>query len=195
MKKIFGLVICCISILKISFSQDYLTKFNGDELKVKVLEVTHNEVKYKKFDNLEGPIFTIMKSELFMIKYQNGSKDIFNEADKQKESTKNPSLNEDEMAEKGKNDAKSFYKGKNSGAGWTATTALLLSPLFGVIPAAICSSNEPNEDNLNAPNKTLMKNSDYNTAYTKQAHKIKKGKVWRSFGIASGVWVILIALL
>ena len=34
-------------------------------------------IKYKKWENLEGPVYNIDKKEVFMIKYSNGSKDVF----------------------------------------------------------------------------------------------------------------------
>ncbi len=61
-----------------SHSQDVITLKTGDELKVKVLEILSDMVKYKKWENLEGPTYTSNKSEIFMIKYQNGTKDVFN---------------------------------------------------------------------------------------------------------------------
>ncbi len=61
------------------FSQDIITKKTGEDISAKITEVTQTEVKYKKFDNLEGPIFSILKSEVLMIRYANGTKDIFNE--------------------------------------------------------------------------------------------------------------------
>jgi hypothetical protein len=50
---------------------------SGDEIQVKVLEVSTDVVKYKKWDNLEGPTYSINKTEIFMIKYKNGTKDVF----------------------------------------------------------------------------------------------------------------------
>ncbi|WP_240773358.1 hypothetical protein [Pontibacter sp. SGAir0037] len=58
-------------------AQDILIKRNGDELEVKVQEITLSEVKYKRFDNLEGPLISIAKQDVFMIKYENGTKDVF----------------------------------------------------------------------------------------------------------------------
>ena len=57
---------------------DNLILKNGDELIVKVLEIGTATIKYKKCNNLEGPIYTIDKSTVFMIKYANGTKDVFN---------------------------------------------------------------------------------------------------------------------
>ncbi len=55
---------------------DILTLKNGEELKVKVLEIGQSEIKYKKCDNQNGPTISIRKSKVFSIKYPNGSKDI-----------------------------------------------------------------------------------------------------------------------
>lgn len=58
-----------------SHAQDIIVFKKGEELKTKVLEVGTKEIKYKKFDNLDGPIFIVKRSEVIMIKYANGTKD------------------------------------------------------------------------------------------------------------------------
>jgi hypothetical protein len=191
MKKIIFYTVITICTLTNSFSQDMITKKTSEDIKAKVIEVTINEIKYKKFDNLNGPLFTLLKSDVLMIRYENGSKDIFNEV--QNTVTANASSND--MSIKGKQDAITNYKGKSSGAGWTAAATILTSPVLGLIPAITCSSTEPSDENLNYKDPELMKNNDYNTAYTKQAHKTKKKKIWTSFGVGSGAWLLLILLL
>lgn len=52
---------------------------NGDIIKAVISEVGVNEVKYKKCENLGGPVYSILKKEVFMIKYANGTKDVFKE--------------------------------------------------------------------------------------------------------------------
>jgi hypothetical protein len=59
-----------------SFSQDVIVMKNGEEVNSKVVEVTQVEVKYRKFENLEGPIYTLPKSDILFIRYQNGTKEI-----------------------------------------------------------------------------------------------------------------------
>lgn len=75
MKKLFILLVTLV-VLNVS-AQDVIVKLNGDELQCKVLEVNKNEVKYKRWSNLDGPTFVEEKSDVFMIKYQNGEKDVF----------------------------------------------------------------------------------------------------------------------
>jgi hypothetical protein len=191
MRKIIFNTVITICTLTNSFSQDMITKKTSEDIKAKVIEVTINEIKYKKFDNLNGPLFTLLKSDVLMIRYENGSKDIFNEV--QNSVTANASSND--MSIKGKEDAITNYKGKSSGAGWTAAATILTSPVLGLIPAIACSSTEPSDENLNYKESELMKNNDYNRAYTKQAHKTKKKKIWTGFGVGSGAWLLLILLL
>ncbi|MCC2547404.1 hypothetical protein LJY25_13190 [Hymenobacter sp. BT175] len=61
-------------------AQDLLTKQNGEEVQVKVLEITPTEIKYKRTDNPDGPLIIVRRSEVFMIRYANGAKDLFNGA-------------------------------------------------------------------------------------------------------------------
>lgn len=62
-----------------SYSQDLIATKKGDIIKAKVLEITTSEIKYKKTDNLSGPTYSFLKSEVFSINYKNGSKDVFSE--------------------------------------------------------------------------------------------------------------------
>lgn len=73
MKKV--LFICCL-LPHLILSQDVIIKTNGEELLSKVIEIDGDKIKYKKHENPEGPIYSITKPEVFMIKYANGSKDI-----------------------------------------------------------------------------------------------------------------------
>jgi hypothetical protein len=80
MKKILLGVIILFS--KFLFAQDMITKTTGEDIKAKVLEVSTTEIKYYKFDMPNGPIYTILKSDVLIIRYQNGSKDIFQTSEK-----------------------------------------------------------------------------------------------------------------
>jgi len=191
MKKSILTTLLSIFTASLCFSQDIITKKSSEDIQAKVLEVTTTEIKYKKFDNQSGPTFTILKSDVLMIRYMDGSKDIFTESP----NTSVANTSADDMQYKGKQDAITNYKGKNSGAGWTAATTIVLSPLFGLIPAIACASSEPSDENLKYKETELMKNSNYNKAYAEQAHKIKKRKIWTNFGIGSGVWLLLLLLL
>ncbi len=50
---------------------------NGDEIPAKVFEIGDTEIKYKKCDNQNGPTYSLKKEDVLMVKYPNGSKDVF----------------------------------------------------------------------------------------------------------------------
>ncbi|MBL7901422.1 MAG: DUF4190 domain-containing protein [Bacteroidia bacterium] len=56
---------------------DMIVFLNGEEVLCRVMEVGTTNVMYKACDNLDGPLFTRAKQNIFMIKYQNGSKEVF----------------------------------------------------------------------------------------------------------------------
>jgi len=69
-------VVFCVSMIS-TFAQDVITLKNGDDIHALVQEIGDVDIKYKKIDNLNGPNYTLKKSEVFMIRYANGSKDVF----------------------------------------------------------------------------------------------------------------------
>ncbi len=193
-----------------SFSQDVITKTDGTDIQAQVLEVGKTEIRFKKWDNLEGPIFTELKSELLMIRYKNGTKDTFAK-ENQKQVPTPPSTVTTQVAtvttpittdtpidnycEKGKSDAKVYYTGQNSGSGSTSAATILLSPLAGSIIYAACFITPPKPENLHYPSVKLYENNDYRTCYTSEAHTIKRKKLGLSIGISSAIWLGLILIL
>jgi opacity protein-like surface antigen len=87
MKKFLAIVLLMAGTAVSTFSQDVITKKNGDEIRAKVVEIGSTDVKYKRFGNETGPTYTLSKSEIFMIKYENGDKDMFNETVKKTNAT------------------------------------------------------------------------------------------------------------
>lgn len=72
---LFACVVCV-------HAQDLITKRDGGNIQAKITEVGQNEIKYKRFDNLDGPIFSIASAEVLSIKYENGEEDVFNQQNK-----------------------------------------------------------------------------------------------------------------
>lgn len=174
-------------------AQDTIVHKSGQSVQAKIIEITPTEVKYKRFDNPEGPLFIDAKSDITMIQYENGTKETSGIETKFAEKSV-PENSSEELYRLGQIDAARYYDGyKASGTG---TLVLgLLSPLAGLIPAIACSSTPPKDANLNYPNSTMINKSDYYDGYTRKAKKIKQGKVWTNWGIALGVNIVAIILL
>lgn len=75
MRKI--LLILSILLSVSAMAQDVILKQNGDEIQCKLIEVGTENIKYKKWSNLNGPTFVEERNDVFMIKYENGEKDVF----------------------------------------------------------------------------------------------------------------------
>ena len=91
-KVLMFLIVCLFPLLAVA--QDVITLKNGDEIQAKVTEVGQTEVKYKRFDNPDGPTYNINKSDVFMVKYQNGLKDVFKD-EQPAQNTNNNGNNDD----------------------------------------------------------------------------------------------------
>jgi hypothetical protein len=64
-------------IITASFAQDTITKFNNEKIIAKILEISPSEIKYKKFNFLDGPTYIDKKSDVKMIVFSNGMKEEF----------------------------------------------------------------------------------------------------------------------
>ena len=62
--------------------QDIIKKKDGSEIKAKVIEITDETVRYKDFDNINGPIYNIHCYSISSITYENGKTDDFQTRDK-----------------------------------------------------------------------------------------------------------------
>jgi len=76
MKKLL-LLLTLSAITIIAFSQDNIVLKNGDEINAIISEVGESNIKYRKFNNQDGPIYTKSKDEIFYIKYSNGEKEMY----------------------------------------------------------------------------------------------------------------------
>lgn len=75
--KIFLGFVSFLYMIPVVQAQDVIIQRNGDELQVKVVEVDADHVKYKRFSNLTGPTYVIRSSDIFMIRYEDESRDLF----------------------------------------------------------------------------------------------------------------------
>ena len=59
-----------------TFAQDVIVKRDGEEIQCRILEVSSNKVKFKQWKNQDGPTFVEKKSDILMLKYENGQKEV-----------------------------------------------------------------------------------------------------------------------
>ena len=76
MRKIFLIL---IYLPFTGFAQDNIILRDGNEIGAKIIEINVDNIKYKKYTNLDGPTYTKKINDIFMIKYENGEKDVFDQ--------------------------------------------------------------------------------------------------------------------
>ena len=62
-------------------AQDTIYKLNGELIAAKILEINQADIKYKRFNLPEGPLFITSRAEIQKIKFANGAVDSFRVAE------------------------------------------------------------------------------------------------------------------
>ena len=65
-----------------AFAQDVITTKDGDDIQAKVIEITETDVMYKKYSNPNGPTYILSKSDILIVRYENGEKEVFKDTPK-----------------------------------------------------------------------------------------------------------------
>jgi len=74
---IFTVVFLLIGICSVA-AQDMIILKDGNMIEAKVTEISKTEIRYKRFEHLDGPTIVIPSSSVLSIKYQNGTYEIIN---------------------------------------------------------------------------------------------------------------------
>lgn len=198
MKKTLFITYFFLSIFN-SFSQDKIYLYSGDYIDAKVTEVGSAEIKYKKYNYQDGPTIVVSISEIVMIIYENGDKDVFAEV---KKANENNSINENtigkssaEMMRVGEEDARIKYTSYKPFWG-TFVPTIIFSPA-GIVTGLIIGLCKPTAGAIKQtnPDSNLIKNPDYLSGYKHKMKQKKWGRVWGGFGIGIAVNVFTYYLL
>ena len=88
MRKIFIISVILCAFVNV-WAQDIIVTKKGEEIFAKVEEIGDTQIKYKKSSHLSGPVYSLLKTEVFMIKYENGSRDVFGTSPQKMDNTAN----------------------------------------------------------------------------------------------------------
>ena len=104
MKHNFYKVIGCLVFILMTapiFAQDIIVTTDAKKIEAQILEVSKSEIKYKEYDNLDGPTFIISTDEISSIIYKNGKVVLYNQPNDIKstiESTESKSQGQENIA-------------------------------------------------------------------------------------------------
>lgn len=77
--KLFITFILILTTVLRAQSQDVIHLLSNERIEAKITEVTGSWIKYKRFDNLDGPLFSVPQKEVQKVVYANGTEQTFRE--------------------------------------------------------------------------------------------------------------------
>ncbi len=182
---------CLFFLCTTSFAQDKITFRTGEEVSGLVIEITETQLKYKKAENPDGPLYTVSKADVGMVEYANGVRELFNYSEPKptevyvidSRAISVPVAADD--ARQGRYDARRYYRSYRPAMMGTFGITAATSVIGGIFPAVKLSSTPPDLNHLGVSDARLIANSEYMTAYQKEAFRMKKKKVWVGYTLGA----------
>ena len=95
MKRIrIGIILLVTLLHQAVFAQDcdLIILQDGSEIEAKVLEVSSENISYKKCNFQDGPTYVVVRKDIFLIKYKDGSKELMTDSKVVVNPTKNTAV-------------------------------------------------------------------------------------------------------
>ena len=97
------LAVILVFVAGLAMAQDVIVLRDGSTILSKVEEVSETEIKFKKWSNMDGPLYSMKTSAVMSINYQNGEMDKFSVKPEEKApEPKIPMSKKERWSEKGK---------------------------------------------------------------------------------------------
>jgi len=101
---IFTMVFLAVGLYSVT-AQDLIVLKNGDMIEAKVTEISPTEIKYKRYNNLDGPTIVVLATDVLSIRYEEGTTEVINNApvssnrpgSSRSEGTQNTAINPDKF--------------------------------------------------------------------------------------------------
>ena len=174
------LLLLLLALTQNAFAQDRIVKLNGDEILARVLEIGLQEVKFQHPDSLQGVLHSMPKSDIFMIQFANGTKEVFSQNLTENQPQNLSHADPNSMYQLGREDARRLYKG--NGAMWGSAGCALFLP-YGLAGSAAIGLVRPRAFRNPVSNISYLADPNYVKGYEQQAHRKKVGKVAAGAGI------------
>lgn len=181
MKK-YLLLSLLVLLLQNAFAQDVIIKLTGEELVARVKEITLQDIVFQHPDSAQGIMHRIAKADVFMVRFANGTKEVFTQNLPENQLTSAEATNTADMYLLGREDAIRYYKG--NGAMWGSAACALVFP-YGLAGSAIIGFTRPKAHNHMVSDVRYLSDPHYIKGYEEQARRKKIGKAAAGAGIGT----------
>lgn len=181
---------------------DTLLLATGQEVRGRVLTITPTELTYLPAAGAAAPADTarLPTASVFLVRYANGTREVLAALAPPAPPPADPGppalrgLSAPQRQQLGQYDAQRYYHA--NGVFWgTLGAALYLGPLFGLVPAIGIGSAGVRPGNLQTPQPLLLQDASYAKGYQQQANRTKRRRAWGGYGIATAVYLTVVAAL
>ena len=155
-----------------SLAQDYIILKTGEEIEAKILDFHATDVSYRIFNDLSGEIKYIPKTQILLIKYNDGTNLVL--TNEKFDSTKVKTFINTNIKEIAIRDAQANYNPIGSAISSGCLTVGCLP--VGLLLSLKATSQTPQTQNLNIP-EAYKDNAEYCEYYTLEAINIKRRNI------------------
>ena len=78
-KQLIGLLVFLLAELSAVAAQDMIIMRDGNVIEARVTEISSTEIRYRRFDFLDGPIFVVPVANVLSIRFEGGTVQTFNQ--------------------------------------------------------------------------------------------------------------------
>ena len=190
MKKVIGLLLFVVVLIgvKHASSQDVIKLKNGMEFNAVVVNINHSKVKYKKYENPEGPTLRFHLKYIQSIQIENDTLLMFdyipNDEAEHVVVPKRLVLTPSSEYLKGYKDGRNQFCNYKLAANGTFFATMIVGGIPGLAPAIGCTSTSPKMELLQISSKDSI---DYIHGYIAGAKARKSSRIWMNWGIGYAV--------
>jgi len=168
--------------ITLTTAQDIITMRTGETINSVITELGISEIRYKRFADKDGATHVLAKSEVFMVEYEDGVKEVIKDTEAEQVQISNKSNYK--AYDRGVYDAEHYHK--------RAAGHVILGFTCGVFGIGASALIEPKD-----PVKELVGNPEYvyHESYRKGYRKEAKRKNVKHAAFGTCGWLLLLLLL
>lgn len=159
----------------------YIYPVNAEPVVATIDSMTSEQVRFRMAFSSDTTVYFMRKEQIAQITFK--ALDTGTPGKPREQQDMSPGA----LKARAKKDAHKYYKGYRAASIVAFCTAFYPATPGGTVFSIVSTCVPPRDNSLGIPDPELKKERVYMQTYKTEAHKIKAGKVWKSFGFAMAI--------